>query len=83
MEAVLARLPNAPPPDQAIKTEFLHEVTTPLGALHIYTYCVLLKNIPCAALCAQGSLRLVWALCGTLCRALCRWPCVVLCGGLV
>ncbi|XP_059143081.1 nitric oxide synthase-like isoform X2 [Physella acuta] len=31
VDAILARLHNAPPPDQVIRTEFLHEVVTPLG----------------------------------------------------
>ena len=35
VDGVLARLHNAAPPDQIIRTEFLHEVTTPLGELAI------------------------------------------------
>ena len=31
VDAVLARLHNAPPPDQVIRTEFMPEMTTPLG----------------------------------------------------
>nr|KAG5713275.1 hypothetical protein BaRGS_007802 [Batillaria attramentaria] len=32
VDAILSRLHNAPPPDQVVKTEFLQEVSTPLGS---------------------------------------------------
>nr|BAF73722.1 nitric oxide synthase [Ambigolimax valentianus] len=37
VDAILTRLHNAPPPDQIIKTEFLHEVSTPLGTNKTWT----------------------------------------------
>ncbi|CAG5122629.1 unnamed protein product, partial [Candidula unifasciata] len=37
VDGILARLHNSPPADQIIRTEFLHEVTTPLGTSKTWT----------------------------------------------
>ncbi|CAL1539173.1 unnamed protein product [Lymnaea stagnalis] len=37
VDAILVRLHNAPPPDQVIRTEFLSEVSTPLGTNKTWT----------------------------------------------